>query len=61
MTMSDEQTNETAAPAKEPKRYVVAAEGISFGGDRNENGDEYTGPAKSIPWLVEQGALQEVK
>lgn len=54
--MSDDtKTQKKAAP-----EYVVRT-GLSFKDGRNEAGDPYTGPEESIPWLLEQGQIEEAK
>jgi hypothetical protein len=40
------------------KTYRVVT-GLDHPKGRNEPGDVYTGPAKSVDWLLEQGAIVE--
>jgi hypothetical protein len=39
------------------KTTYVCATGLDHPKGRNERGDIYTGPAKSLPWLIEQGIV----
>lgn len=43
--------------AKSPT--YVCATGVDHTKGRNERGETYTGPAKPLDWLVEQGAVVE--
>lgn len=41
------------------KKSYVCATGIDHPKGRNEPGETYTGPAKSLDWLIEQGHVVE--
>lgn len=41
------------------KRYRVTDQGIEHAKGRDEPGELYTGPMKSVDWLLELGAIAE--
>lgn len=40
------------------KTYRVTDRGVEHAKGRDEPGETYTGPLKSVDWLLEQGAIE---